>query len=81
MIALHRPDGTPFFLQVAHIVVIETTPDTVITLYSGNKIRVREDGRTVCDTINAWFQRFGSPAVVTLPPPLGGHAPDEDKDA
>jgi len=80
MIELHRLDGTTLFVNVTHIVTVEVTPDTVITLFGGDKLRVKEDARTVCDTTNAWFQRFGCPPVVTLPPPPRGNMPDDDKE-
>ena len=80
MVELHRLDGTPFFLNVTHIVTVEITPDTVITLFGGEKLRVKEDAQTVCDRTNAWFQRFGHPAVVTLPPLQRGNSPDDDKE-
>lgn len=79
MIALHRPDGTEFFLNVAHIVSIETTPDTIVTLFSGEKLRIKEHARDVADTITVLFQRVATPTVVTLPP-LRGTLPDDDKD-
>jgi flagellar protein FlbD len=80
MIPLHRPDGTLFYLNVTHIVTVEVTPDTVITLFGGEKLRVKEDAQTVCDRTNAWFQRFERPAVVTLPPDPRGNCPNDDKE-
>lgn len=80
MIELNRLDSTVFFLNVTHVVTVETTPDTVITLLGGQKIRVRQKSQDVCAAIDAWFQRVGTRAVVPLPPQTGGNMPDDDKE-
>ena len=80
MIALHRPDGTPFWLNVAHIVVVEPTPDTIITLFGGEKIRVRESAQEVAEGAFAWFERTGRPPVVPYVDPAHGRPSKLDKD-
>ena len=80
MIALHRPDGTPFWLNVAHIVVVEPTPDTIITLFGGEKLRVQEAAHVVTEAAFAWFDRIGRPPVVPYLDPAHGRPSDPDKD-
>jgi flagellar protein FlbD len=48
MIRLYRLDGTEFLLNVDLISHVESTPDTVITLLSGEKIMVKN---TLTDVI------------------------------
>jgi flagellar protein FlbD len=47
MIRLSRLNGKEFILNCELIKVMESTPDTVITLTHGEKIMVREDLDTV----------------------------------
>lgn len=42
MIALHRLNGQPIFVNCDLIEAIEVTPDTVVTLISGNKLIVTD---------------------------------------
>jgi len=42
MIKLHRFNGEEFFLNEAHIEIMEAHPDTVITLTNDRKYLVRE---------------------------------------
>ncbi|MEM7247714.1 MAG: flagellar FlbD family protein [Acidobacteriota bacterium] len=42
MILLTRINGTPLAMNTAHVLWVEKTPDTVITLINGDRIRVRE---------------------------------------
>ncbi len=47
MIALQRLNGQPIMVNADLIESIETTPDTVITLVSGNKLIVRDSMETI----------------------------------
>ncbi|MCC7440872.1 MAG: flagellar FlbD family protein [Bdellovibrionales bacterium] len=42
MIEVSRLNGTPFFLNCELIRSVEATPDTVISLLSGEKLMVKE---------------------------------------
>lgn len=50
MIALHRLDNQPIVVNSDLIEFIESIPDTIITLTSGNKFIVRE---TVAEVLQA----------------------------
>ncbi len=47
MISLTRLNGQRFVLNAEHIRLVEQSPDTVITLVSGEHMIVREDTREV----------------------------------
>ena len=47
MIQLTRLNGRPFVLNAEQIKTVEQTPDTMITLLTGDQLVVREDGREV----------------------------------
>ena len=51
MIALHRLRGEPFLLNPDLVEVIESTPDTVVTLVDGRKTVVAETPDEVADRI------------------------------
>jgi flagellar protein FlbD len=53
MIRLYRYDGLEFLLNVDLISQVEATPDTVITLLSGEKIRVKNNIIDVTTKIKA----------------------------
>ncbi len=54
MIIVTRFDRQTMFLNPDHIVSIEETPDTVITLYNGNHILVREKCQAILSRIVAF---------------------------
>jgi flagellar protein FlbD len=51
MILLTRLNGKPFYLNPHLISTIESTPDTLITLFSDKKIIVRESHDVVVELI------------------------------
>lgn len=57
MISLQRLNGTEFILNAELIEQIERTPDTVITLTTGNNIVVRESVRDVVEKIIEYRQK------------------------
>lgn len=61
MIELHRLNGSALILNSSHIELIESTPDTVITLVNDKKYIVKESAVDVVNAI-ADYQRkiFGS---------------------
>lgn len=64
MILVTRLDRQVMLLNPDHIVSIEETPDTVITLYNGHHILVRERSRVILNRIIAFrttvLRRAGS---------------------
>ena len=63
MILLHHFDGTPVYFNVAHIVSIDVTHDTVLTLFGGQKARIMESAQEVVDAIHAHAKAMGLPWV------------------
>lgn len=57
MIKLTRLDGSKFTLNAELIVLIEETPDTVITLTTGQKFVVTEGEREVVESIIRYRQK------------------------
>ena len=53
MIRLFRHDGLEFLLNVDLISQVESTPDTIITLLSGEKIKVKNNIADVVTKIKA----------------------------
>jgi flagellar protein FlbD len=51
MIRLTRLNEAPFYLNCDLIEYIEETPDTVVTLSNGGKLRVKEPAATVVERI------------------------------
>jgi flagellar protein FlbD len=63
MIALTRLNGQPIMVNADLIESVETTPDTVITLVSGNKLIVRDSMDAIQDRIVEFKRKiYGSPA-------------------
>jgi flagellar protein FlbD len=66
MIFLTRLNKEPFFINPDHIVSIEETPDTVITLFNDHHFIVREPAQAIIDKIVSFrsriIRRSGSPA-------------------
>jgi flagellar protein FlbD len=58
VIELTRFNGTKFYLNADLIEYIEATPDTVVTLSSGNRHLVKEDVLTVVERIIAYNRRI-----------------------
>lgn len=51
MIELHKFNGEPFILNSYHIEIIESKPDTVITLTNDRKYIVKESADEVVEKI------------------------------
>jgi flagellar protein FlbD len=56
MIQLTRLNGKPFSLNALFIEVIESFPDTTITLTNGHKYVVKEPEHEVCQKITAFYR-------------------------
>ena len=65
MIAVTRLDKQLMYVNPDHIICIEETPDTVITLVTGRKLMVREPVDSVVEAVTAYLQRIGHPIVLT----------------
>lgn len=57
MIPLTRLNHSPFFLNIDLIEQIEATPDTVITLTTGAKLKVAEPAGSLVETVNEFRRR------------------------
>ena len=62
MIALTRLNGHPLLLNCDLIEAVEETPDTVVTLTSGNKLIVRDSMRDVQQKIIDFKRKIYGPA-------------------
>jgi len=61
MIHLHKLNGDEFVLNAGLIEVIDTTPDTVITLSNGKKYIVKESAEEVINLAKAYKKEiYGS---------------------
>lgn len=58
MILVTRLDRQQMLLNPDHIISVEETPDTVITLYNGNHILVRDHARVILNRIIAFKTRL-----------------------
>lgn len=58
MILVTRLDRQQMYLNPDHIISVEETPDTVITLYNGNHILVRDHARVILNRIIAFKTRL-----------------------
>lgn len=64
MIKLTRLNGKEFVVNDEHIEFIESTPDTVVTLLSNNKVVVRETIDEVIDKVVEYTRRVNSTVKV-----------------
>lgn len=67
MIRLTRLNQDEIVVNVAHIVTIESTPDTLVTLYGGEKVMVRETQAEVIERVTQFLRRvggYGGPLAV-----------------
>jgi flagellar protein FlbD len=63
MILVHRLNGQPFVVNALHIVSIERTPDTLLTLFGGAKLLVADDLETLVQRCEDFVRHIGSAAV------------------
>jgi flagellar protein FlbD len=59
VIHVSRIGGSAFMVNATMIELIESTPDTVITLVSGHKYVVRESAEEVADHILSYYRSIG----------------------
>ena len=67
MIELTRLNGTVVFVNPDLIVTVEPTPDTVITLTTGDKLVVREAPQVIIDGFVALKRRMLADGFEVLP--------------
>jgi flagellar protein FlbD len=65
MIALTRLNGSTFYLNPDLLWLVETTPDTVLTMANGERLVVAEAASTVVDRFEAFKHRINQGASVT----------------
>lgn len=63
MIAVTRLDKQLMYLNPDHIICIEETPDTVITLFNGNRYIVVDRAQAVIDRVVAFRARISRRAA------------------
>jgi flagellar protein FlbD len=56
MIILRRLNQTSVVVNIAHIVTITSTPDTLITLFGGEKLLVKETPHEVIEKIQSFIK-------------------------
>lgn len=64
MIQLTRLNGQPIMVNADLIESVEPTPDTVITLVSGNKLIVRDSMDDISDRIVEFKRKIYAPQIV-----------------
>jgi flagellar protein FlbD len=64
MILVTRLDKQRMYLNPDHIIFIEETPDTVITLYNGNRYIVVDRASTIISRVVAFRARISRRATV-----------------
>jgi len=71
MIAVTRLDGSPLLLDIGLIVAVEQTPDTLVSLTTGDRVHVREAPAEVLDRVTRYKQslaRVGAPFLAQANP-------------
>lgn len=78
MIRLTRLNHAPLVLNADLIEHIEITPDTVITLITGQKMMVRESANEVVRRVVAFRRSIYNAALEVVPPFDPEECPGED---
>ncbi len=68
MIFLSRLDGTELVVNADHILTVERTPDTVITLTTGARLMVREGVELLVERVLEYRRRILHGPQVMAPP-------------
>jgi flagellar protein FlbD len=64
MISLTRLNGKPIIVNAILIETLEETPDTMITLTTGKKITVLEEGAAVVSLVQTYMKEIGSVRAI-----------------
>jgi flagellar protein FlbD len=78
MIQLTRLNKQPLVVNSDLIEFIESAPDTVITLVTGEKVVVSESTDDIIERIIRFRRRLQPASFVTLPSPVALHRRDID---
>lgn len=73
MIELTRLNKVPLVVNSDLIEFIENTPDTVLTLVTGEKVVVSESTEDILNRIVSFRQRLLPTSLAMLPPPVVLH--------
>lgn len=76
MIRLTRINETAFYVNGELIAFIDTTPDTVLTLTTGEKVRVRERAEEVVERVIEYKRKVSAETVGAGLPALVRHGKD-----
>ena len=73
MVTLTRINLQEVILNVAHIVNVEATPDTIVTLFGGDKIMVKETPAEIVDRVTDFLRKVGGLVLPlrVVPAPTG----------
>lgn len=75
MIEVHRLNGDPIVINATHIATLESTPDTLVTLLSGERLVLREKLSVVVTKTTGFFKAIG---LGPYTPPRPDSSDDED---
>ncbi|WP_372494105.1 flagellar FlbD family protein [Fuchsiella alkaliacetigena] len=64
MIEVTKLNGTPLVINAELIELVETTPDTVVSLTSGRKIVVQEDAASIVERVVDYKQEINKTLEV-----------------
>jgi len=64
VILVTRLNGSRFYLNAELILVVESTPDTIITLTTNTKVVVREPAEKVVEQIIAYQRQIRSQTLI-----------------
>ena len=59
MISVTRMNGTQFYINATMIELIESTPDTVLTLSSGRKYVIKDSASEIYQKITEYYHKIG----------------------
>lgn len=76
MIRLTRINETTFYVNGELIAYIDVTPDTVLTLTTGEKVRVRESAEEVVERVVEYRRRIAAAAESAAAPALARSGKD-----
>ena len=71
MVYLTRLDGSELVINAEHIVAIERTPDTVLTLTTGARVMVKDTVSDVVDRVVFYRRKCLAGPVVLVEPRQG----------
>lgn len=77
MLCLTRLNGSQVYVSPVHIVTIESTPDTLVHLYNGERMMVRETPEQISELLNRFIRGMDLAPIIRLVPPVR-HNDDEE---